>query len=79
MKWHVICLVTIFLLAVNPIECASQLTIERGAFCSPFTITVPASHHGVNYLFWWAHWSAAVLAYGACHFDRLRTVPRSKA
>lgn len=66
MKWHVVCLVTIFLLAVNPIECTNPLTTERGALCAPFTITVLASHHGVNYLFWWTHWSAVVWAYGAC-------------
>jgi len=66
MKWHVICLVTIFLLAVNPIECTNPLTTERGALCVPFTITVPASHHDVNYLFSWTQWSAVVWAYGAC-------------
>jgi len=66
MKWHVICLVTIFLLAVDPIECASPLATERGPFYAPFAITVLASHYGVNYLFWWAHWSAVVWAHGAC-------------
>ena len=75
MKWHVICLVTIFLLAVNPIECTNPLTTERGALCAPFTITVLASHHGVNYLLWWTHWSAVVWAYGACHFGRLSAWP----
>jgi len=66
MKWHVICLVTIFLLAVNPVECTNPLTAKSGALCAPFTITVPAFHHGVNYWFWWTHWSAVVWAYGAC-------------
>jgi len=75
MKWHVICLVTIFLLAVSPIECTNPLTTERGALCAPFTITMLASHHGVNYLLWWTHWSAVVLAYGACHFGRLSAWP----
>ena len=66
MKWHIICLVTIFLLAVNPIEHAGPLATEQEPFRAPFTITVSAFHHGDCYLFWWAHWSAVVLAYGVC-------------
>jgi hypothetical protein len=66
MKWHVICLGTIFLLAVNPIECASSLTTGLEPFSAPFVISVSASHPGVNDLFVWTQWSAVVWAYGAC-------------
>jgi len=75
MKWHVICLVTIFLLAVNPIEHAGPPATEQEPFRAPFSITVSAFHHGDSYLLWWAHLSAAVLAYGACHLGRLSACP----
>ena len=52
MKWHAVCLITIFLLTVNPIGSALPLATERGPFCAPFAITVLASHHGVNHLLW---------------------------
>ena len=66
MKWHATCLVTIFLLVVSPIEYASLPVTDRGPFCAPFVITVPASHHSDSYLLLWVHWSAVVWAYGAC-------------
>jgi len=66
MKWHVICLVTIFLVTVDPIECVSPLAIDQEPFYAPFTITVLASHHSGNDLFLWTHWSAMVWLYGAC-------------
>ncbi len=66
MKWHIVCLVTIFSLAVNPIECASPLRTDRGAFCIPSVVTVPASDHSGNSLFSWVHWRAVMWAYGAC-------------
>lgn len=66
MKWHIICLVTIFLLAVGPIECASPPATNCGPFCAPVVITVPASHYSDDYLFSWARWSAVVSVYGAC-------------
>jgi hypothetical protein len=66
MKWHVICLVTIILPVISPIKCASLPVTDRGPFCAPFVITVPASHHSDSYLLLWVHWSAVVWAYGAC-------------
>ena len=66
MKWHIVCLVTIFSLAVNPIECASLLGTDYDAFSIPSVVTVPASDHSGNSLFSWMRWRAVVWAYGAC-------------
>lgn len=66
MKWRIVCLATIFLLTVNPIECASPLRTDREASYVSSMVTVPAPHHSGNYLSTWVCWQAVVWAYGAC-------------
>ena len=66
MKWHTICLATILLLAVNPIEFASALANDREPYEAQLVTTTPTSDHGLNYLFLWAHWQAVMGTYGAC-------------
>ena len=66
MKWHIICLVTIFSLTINPIECASPLATDRGPFCVPSVVTAPASRYSGNCLSAWVRWWAVVWVYGAC-------------
>jgi hypothetical protein len=66
MKWHVICLVTILSLYVNPIGFASAPAAANVPFSASFVVTIPASHQNVNYFFRWTHWQVVVWAYGAC-------------
>lgn len=66
MKWHIICLITIFLLTVNPIGHASPLAAGRESFCLSLAITAPVFHHNDNCLLLWVHWSVVVWVYGAC-------------
>jgi hypothetical protein len=71
MKWHIICLVVIFLLLVNPIEAASQRGTGREPCRVLGMVTIRGSSHGVSGLFIVAHWQAVVWVYGACHLGRL--------
>ena len=66
MKWHIICLVTISLLAVNPIEFVNELTTDYGPSEAQLAIITPVSRQGVDYLFLWTHWQAVMGVYGAC-------------
>lgn len=66
MKWHIICLVTITLLAANPIEFVNDLATDYKPSEAQLVITNPVSRQGVDYLFLWTHWQAVMGAYGAC-------------
>jgi hypothetical protein len=63
MKWQVICLVTVLLMSVGPGGFVSPLVADHSV---SFVIAAPASDHVGGCLFLWTHWSAVVLAYGAC-------------
>ncbi len=66
MKWHIICLATILLLAVNPMEFASALANDRERYEAPVVISTPMPDQGFNYLRLWADWQAVIGTYGAC-------------
>lgn len=67
MKWQIICLVTICLATVCPVEHTDSLTVDLDSSCDPFTITAPASHCHNSHL----RWVAIVLAYGATRPGRV--------
>ena len=66
MKWHIICLITIFLLFVNPVKVASLQGTGHESFSASSVVAVGASQHGISSLFMEAHWQAVVWVYGAC-------------
>jgi len=66
MKWYILCLITIILLNVSPVESTSQGAAASGPDDVRFVSAVPTSDRDVNCLLWRAHWSAIALAYGAC-------------
>jgi hypothetical protein len=66
MKWHILCLITIILLNVNPVESTSQGAAAPGPDAVWFVSAVQTSDRDVNCLLRWAHWSAVALMYGAC-------------
>ena len=65
MKWHVICLVTVLLMSVGPIEFASPPTAIDVSYSSMVVVTVSSFHQSASWLVLWAHWQAIVWAYGA--------------
>lgn len=65
MNWHIICLVAILSLYVNPIEFSGPPATANDPFDGSFVVTVPASRQNVDCFFWWIHWQAVVSVYGA--------------
>lgn len=65
MKWHIVCLITIILLNVNPVASTSQGAAAPGPDEVWFVRTGQTSDRDVNCLLRWAHWSAVALACGA--------------
>ena len=65
MKWHILCLITIILLNVNPVESTGQEAAAPGPDDVWFVSAATTSDRDVNCLLWWARWSAVALAYGA--------------
>lgn len=65
MKWHIICLVAILSLYVNPIGFPSPPATASDPFDASFVVTVPASRQNVNCFFWWVHWQVVVSVYAA--------------
>ena len=80
MKWHVVCLVSILLQAINPITSADLPTTSRDHSNASPAILAPASYPGDRALFSWLCWSTVVWAYAACPGSvtlcRRRSVPR---
>ncbi len=66
MKWHIICLVTISLLAVNPIEFVNEQATDNEPSEVQLAIITPVSRQGIDYLFLWTHWQIVMGVYGAC-------------
>lgn len=67
MKWHIVCLIAILLLAIQPITVASLPPANQGCFNASLAVLVSASHHPIVWgLSWWTSWSTVVWAYGAC-------------
>jgi len=66
MKWHIICLVTISLLAINPIEFIDEWATDYEPSEAQLAIITPVSRQGIDYLFLWTHWQVVMGVYGAC-------------
>jgi hypothetical protein len=66
MKWHIVCLIVIVLLLVNPIELAGLEGKGHEPSSGPSVVAVGAARHNVDDLFMVARWQAVVWAYGAC-------------
>lgn len=65
MKWHVICLVTVVLMSVGPIEFASPPTAIDVSYGSMVAVTVSSFHQSASWSVLWAHWQAIMWVYGA--------------
>ena len=65
MNWHIICLVAILSLYVNPIGFSGPSATANDPFDGSFAVTVPASRQNVNCFFRWIHWQAVVSVYAA--------------
>jgi hypothetical protein len=61
MKWHILCLITIVLLNLNPIASPNLGTATQ----KPGAVLVLSPDRDAHSFVWWARWSAVVLAYGA--------------
>lgn len=61
MKWHILCLITIVLLNLNPIASPNLGTATR----KPGDVLVLSPDSDAHPFVWWARWSDVVLAYGA--------------
>jgi hypothetical protein len=66
MKWHVIFLVTILLLAMEPITAADLPSADHEYSGPTFRVPGAAPHADLWGLHVWTCWSAVVAAYGAC-------------
>jgi hypothetical protein len=60
MKWHILCLITIVLLNLNPIASPNLGTATQ----KPGDVLVLSPDRDAHPFVWRAHWSAVVLAYG---------------